>query len=323
MQTDSSFSSSRYFVGLDVHRDTIVACVYDAQRRLPCYRAEFSAHDAGKLHRFIDHVRAHFGEPRCCYEASSCGYVLHRSLQKMGVDCEVIAPGSMPRRTGDRIKTDRRDAKKLAEYFAAGLLTACFVPDQQWESARNLVRSRADLVAELHRPKVRALNLLRSRGYVYTDGNPWTQKFMRWLNGVMLTHENDEHVLRGYLAQIDFLQAQLREVEQQIAKTAALSRFREGVQILQGFRGIALYTAMQLVCELGDMRRFKRPTALMAYLGLVPAQRSSGATLRYGAITKTGNVHARKALVSAAWKYTYSPRVSVALQKRHCAQHGR
>lgn len=110
------------------------------------YRAAFSAHDAGRLHRFIDHVRAHFGEPRCCYEASSCGYVLYRSLHEMGVDCEVIAPGSLPRRTSDQIKTDRRDAKMLAEYFAAGLLTACFVPDQSWESARNLVRSRADLL---------------------------------------------------------------------------------------------------------------------------------------------------------------------------------
>ena len=146
MQTNSTSSSFRYFVGLDVHRDTIAACVYDAHWRLPCHHAEFSAHDAARLRRFIDHVRARFGEPRCCYEASSCGYVLYRSLQELGVDCEVIAPGSMPRRTSDRIKTDRRDATKLAEYFAAGLLTTCFVPDEQWESARNLVRSRADLL---------------------------------------------------------------------------------------------------------------------------------------------------------------------------------
>ena len=134
-------------------------------------------------------------------------------------------------------------------------------------------------------------------------------------------HPHDEHVLRGSLQLIVLLQAQIREVEQQITEAATLPCFQAAVQILQGFRGIALYTAMQLVCERGAFRRFQRPTALMAYVGLVSAQHSSGTTLRYGSITKTGNVHARKALVSAAWKYTYSPRVSVALQQRqqHCS----
>ena len=114
----------RYFVGMDVHRDTIVACVYDAELHLVFHRAEFSAHDAGKLRGFIDRVRAKHGAPRCCYEAYSCGYVLYYSLRELDVDCTVIAPGAMPRRTGDRIKTDRRDAKMLAEYFAAGRWTA-------------------------------------------------------------------------------------------------------------------------------------------------------------------------------------------------------
>ena len=129
---------------------------------------------------------------------------------------------------------------------------------------------------------------------------PWTQIFMRWLNGVQLDYEDDRHVLRTNLAQIAFLEAQIREHDVQIACMAEQSRFKTQVEILQGFRGIALFTAMQLVCELGDIRRFGHPTALMAYLGLVPSQRSSGATIRYGGITKTGNVHARKALVSAA-----------------------
>ena len=156
-----------------------MACVYDAHRRSPCYHAVLSAHDAEALRGFVTHVRAHFGEPRCCYEASSCGYVLYLSLRELGVHCEVIAPGAMPRRTGDRIKTDQWDAKLLAEYFTAGILTACLVPDQLWESARDLVRSQADL----HRPKVRARSLLRSRG---NDSKPWTRGFMTWLNGLML-----------------------------------------------------------------------------------------------------------------------------------------
>ena len=239
-----------------------------------------------------------------------------RAVPELDVDCTVIAPGSMPRRTGDRIKTDRRDAKMLAEYFAAGRLTACFVPDKEWEVARNLVRSRASLVAQVHRPKMHLLARLRKRGQVYRDGRPWTQKFARWLNRIQLEHENDEYVVRAGLNQIDFLQAQVRDVDQQIAATADGPRFRDGVRILQGFRGVALYTAMQLVCEMGDFRRFSSAKALMAYLGLVPSQRSSGASLRYGSITQTGNVHARKALGSAAWKYTHGPRVSVALKRR-------
>lgn len=317
MQTSSISSPYRYFVGLDVHQDTIVASVYDARRRDFCHHAEFAAYDAAKLRRFVKRVRTRFGEFSCCYEASSCGYVLYRSLQELDVDCSVIAPGSMPRRSGDRIKTDRRDARKLAEYFSAGLLTACHVPDAPWEAARGLVRSRATLVSDLHRPKVRVLGLLKARGYLYPPGKkPWTQIFMRWLNGVQLDYEDDRHVLRTNLAQIAFLEAQIREHDVQIACMAEQARFKTQVEILQGFRGIALFTAMQLVCELGDIRRFGHPTALMAYLGLVPSQRSSGATIRYGGITKTGNVHARKALVSAAWKYAYPPHISVAMRKR-------
>ena len=144
------------------------------------------------------------------------------------------------------------------------------------------------------------LALLRKRGHVYREGRPWTQKFARWLNRIQLEQENDEYVVRACLNQIDFLQAQIRDVDQQIAVTAEGPRFRAGVRILQGFRGVALYTAMQLVCEMGDFRRFRSAKALMAYLGLVPSQRSSGASLRYGSITKTGHVHARKARVSTA-----------------------
>ena len=243
-------------------------------------------------------MQTRFGAFSCSYEASSCGYVLYRSLKELEVDCSVITPGLMPRRSGDRIKTDRRDAKKLAEYFSASLLTACHVPDEQWEAAGHLVCSRAALVTDLHRPKMRVLSLLKSRGHVYHSGKkPWMKTFMQWLNAVPLEYDSDRHVLRTNLAQIEFMESQIREHDQQIAHMAEQPRFQTQVEILQGFRGIAVFTAMQLVCELGDIRRFGHPTAIMAYLGLVPSQRSSGATVRYGGITKTGNVHSRKALI--------------------------
>ncbi len=285
------YCQPRYVAGLDVHRDTIAACVYDSGARHCCYEAEFSAHDPKKLRFFVKHVHTQYGKFRSCYEASSCEYVLYNALEELGVDCAVIAPGSIPRRSGDRIKTDRRDARKLAEYFAAGLLTECFIPDREVESARNLVRSRAGMMTNLHRAKMRAIFLLRSQGHTYTTGDYWTQKFMTWINKLELDQPNDDYVLRGYLTEIEFIETRIREVEQQIRQTAATSRFGESIQILQGFRGIGLISSMQLICEIVDFSRFERPTELMAWLGLIPSQRSSGNTIRHGSITKTGNTH--------------------------------
>lgn len=268
-------------------------------------------------------ISSKYGAFRACYEASYSGTALYELLTELGVDCAIIAPGSIPRRQGDRIKTDRRDARKLAEYFAAGLLTECYVPDPELIAARGLVRSRSALMKNLHRSKMQVIHFLHARGHSYNEGSYWTQKFMVWVNQANLDQSNDEHVLRGDLADIAYLQARIQDVEQQIQSASELCRFQEQCQILQAFRGIGLLTAMQLLCEIGDFRRFETPNALMAYLGLVPSQRSSGNTIRTGSITKTGNAHARKALVGAAWKYTHNPRISIALaerQKRCSAQ---
>ena len=163
---------------------------------------------------------------------------------------------------------------------------------------------------------MRVMHLLRARVQVYNSGGYWTKKFMVWVNQVGLSEPNDEHVLRGHLAETDFIQSRIREVERQIRATSALPRFRESMQILRGFRGIRLMTAMQLICETGDFSRFKSAPALMSYLGLIPSQHSSGSTTRYGGITSTGSPQARKALIGAAWKYIYSPRVGVSLWTR-------
>ena len=320
-QLTPSCSRTRYFAGLDVHRDTIVSCVYDADLRRSCDEREFSAQKPKSLARFVASVRSKYGVFRCCYEASFCGTALYDALTALGVDCVIIAPGSIPRRSGDRIKTDRRDARKLAEYFAAGLLTECFVLDSELRSVRSLMRSREALIKNLHRSKMQAIHFLHARGHSYNAGGYWTQRFMAWINKVELDQPNDEHVLRGHLADITYILSRIQEAEQQIRTASASFRFREPIQILQGFRGIGLISAMQLVCEIGDFRRFENPSALMAYLGLVPSQRSSGNTIRSGSITKTGNTHARKVLVSAAWKYIHRPRITVPLRERqkHCS----
>ena len=319
-QPTASFSRTRYYIGLDVHRDTIAACVYDAELRRICDECEFSAQKPKRLCRFVESMRSRYGDFRCCYEASFCGTALYEALTAVGVDCAIIAPGSIPRRGGDRIKTDRRDARKLAEYIAAGLLTECFILDSELRSVRSLMRSREALIKNLHRSKMRAIHFLHARGHSYNAGGYWTQKFMAWINKVKLDQSHDEHVLRGHLADIAYIQSRIQEVEQQIQTASESLRFQEPIRILQGFRGIGQITATQLVCEIGDFRRFEKPTALMAYLGLVPSQRSSGNTIRSGFITKAGNTHARKALVSAAWKYIHCPRISASLRERqkHC-----
>ena len=320
-QLSSSPSGPRYFIGLDVHRDTIAACIYDAKERSFCEDLEFSAHSPKRLAQFVDSMRLKYGSFRCCYEASFSGSALHGALSELDVDCAIIAPGSIPRRSGDRIKTDRRDARKLAEYFAANLLTECFILDKEMQSVRSLVRSRASLIKILHQSKMRVIQFLHTRGHTYTAGGYWTKKFMVWINRIELDQANDEHVLRGHLADIAYVESRIQETEEQIKSASSMSRFQEPIQILQGFRGIGLITAMQLVCEIGDFRRFESPTTLMAYLGLVPSQHSSGTTTRTGSITKTGNTHARKALVGVAWKYIHYPRVSEALRERqkHCS----
>ena len=308
------------FVGLDVHRDTIAACVYDPASKRVCLEVELPSDDRAKLRKLMARIRGSFGEPRCCYEASSCGYTLYRTLTEDGVSCAVIAPSSIPRRAGDRVKTDRRDAEKLARYYAAGLLTAIHTPDPSFIATRSLVRRRVALVEDLSRTKQRAVLLLQSRGHVYRAGRNWTQKFWRWLEGLVLDPV-DAFTLQSLLSQHRMLEAQIREVEQQIEEEAQKARYQRTVQVLQGFRGIGLFTAMQLTCEIGDIRRFAHPKALMAYLGLVPREHSSGHRTRRGSITKAGSTYARKALISAAWKYTHLPRRSLALQQRqrHCA----
>ena len=155
---------TRYFVGLDVDRDTIAAYVYDSVARRPCYETESCAQTPIKLTRFVDLVRRRFGGFRACYEASFCGYILYKDLTARGIDYAVIAPGSVPRRSSDRIKNDQRDARKLAEYFAAGLLRECFIPDQEFEAARSLVRSRMGLIQNIHRTIMRVMNLLSVAG---------------------------------------------------------------------------------------------------------------------------------------------------------------
>ena len=221
----------------------------------------------------------------------------------------------MPRGPGERIKTDRHDAHTLATMYAAGLVSAVAVPDAGVEATRAMVRCREALVEDRVRCKQRVMPLLLSLGLAYRQGAPWTGRFRQWVQAFELP-EASRATLETYLHQLDYLSSEIRAQEDRLAAEAEEWPYRDAVKVLKAFRGIGFVTALTLVCELGDIRRFGHPGARMAYLGLVPGERSSGDKSIRGTITKTGNARARKALVSTAWKYTRQPRTSAALRKR-------
>jgi transposase len=245
--------------------------------------------------------------------------VLYRRLEVLGLGCDVIAPSSIPRRSGDRAGNDRIDAEKLAAYYASGLLTPVDVPDQELESARALLRCREALVEELTRTKNRTTQFLLTRGLAFREGTNWSQKHRQWLATIQrdrLLCEHDLVVLETYLQLVEYLEAQIRSLEERIEEQAEAPRFREVVRVLLAFRGIATITALTLAAELGDIRRFAHPRQLMGYLGLVPGERTSAEKTVRTSITKAGNTHARKAIVSAAWRYAARPTCSHALKQR-------
>ncbi len=267
-------AESTIYVGLDVHKNSISACVYDHATGQVCLEAKLP-NDMAKMRKLVERIRERHGEPQCCYEASSCGYVLYRSLRALGVDCAVIAPSSMPRRPGERIKTDRRDAHKLATMYAAGMLSAVAVPDAGVEATRAMVRCREALVEDRVRCKQRVMALLLSLGLAYRQGAPWTGRFRQWVQALELS-DASRATLETYLHQLDYLSSEIRAQEDRLAAEAEKRPYRDAVKVLMAFRGIDFVTALTLVCELGDIRRFGHPGALMAYLGLVPGERSSG-----------------------------------------------
>ncbi len=315
--THSSTSGSPIAVGMDVHKKTIALCVYNAFRGEVLDEREL-LHDLPKVLRYFRKVQDRHGRVDACYEASSCGFGLQRALEAQGISCEVVAPSSIPRRPGERVKTDRRDARKLATLYAAGLLTTISIPDEEQEAIRSLLRCRGDLTETITRTKQRILAFLLMRGFQYPGKSRWTKTFHTWVRALPMP-EVDQITLHTYLHQLDQLEQEVCRIEADLAAVADRARYQAPVKVLMAFRGIGLVSALTLIFELGDIRRFSHPRQLMAYLGLVPSEHSSGNRTKRGGITKTGNVHVRNAVISAAWKYTRPPRCSRVLKERQQA----
>ena len=257
-----------------------------------------------------------------CYEAGPCGYALQRQMTTTRVACQVIAPALIPRKPGERIKTNRRDARKLAELFRAGLLTEVRPPTPEDEAVRDLCRARDDARENLQRCRHRLGKLLLRRG-LHFSGRNWTKDHRRWIESLEWTHAPERVVVDDYLLAIDHLEARLIELDARLTEIAQTDPYREPVGWLRCFRGIDTLTAMLMLAELHDFRRFQSPRALMAYVSLVPGEDSSGEKHRRGRITRTGNALVRRLLVETAWHYQHRPSVGVALTRHRKGQPGR
>jgi len=306
-------AQSTLFVGMDVHQDSVMVAVLPEGAR-ECEESRQLPHDLARVRRLFARLSKR-GAVRACYEASGCGYVLQRALTKWGVACDVIAPSLIPVRSGDRRKTDKRDAAKLARLYRAGELTAIRIPDEAEEQVRSLVRCRETFTREILKSRHYVLKLLLARGHAYRGGGNWTQKHWDWLRQVKLEGA-DRITLQTYLELLEYKLIQRDSLDSQIEKIAFSEAYREPVGRLRCLRGVDTLTAMTLVCEIGDVRRFASPRQLMGYLGLTVSEASSGGIERRGGITKTGNARARRVLVEASWHYRYPPRSSRGLRKR-------
>ncbi len=304
----------RSWAGLDVHPAKVVAATIDAESgelRL--------ARLSGQTSEVAAFCRSLPGPTRVAYEAGPTGFGLARELTAVGVGCVVAAPGKIPRAPQDRVKTDRRDAERLARLLMAGELHPVRVPATDEEALRDLVRAREDLRGDLMRARHRVGKLLL-RHDVHFAGNNWTQAHRDWLAGVELAEPVAQAVLEDGLGAIDALLVRRASLERQMTALVPGSPWAEEVARLRCLRGIDTLTALGLCAEIGDFDRFRRPGQLMSYLGMVPSENTTGDKRRLGSITKSGSQHARRLLVEAAWHYRKPPRIGRELARRQDGQ---
>jgi transposase len=296
------------WVALDVHKNSITAGI------LPAEGGEPELVQLEHTERALRRLLRRLGEPQAlavCYEAGPCGYALYRLLASLGVACDIVAPSLTPVRPGDRVKTDRRDAKKLVRFYRAGELSFACPPSPEQEGLRDLVRCREDLRRARTAARHRLSKQLLRRGLVYREGKKaWTKRYQAWLRQQRLGDALAQAAFEHMLCHLDAIDAQLAALDGQLDEVASRAPWCDPVRWLTCFRGVATLTALALLAEIGDFRRFGSPRELMSFLGLTVSEYSSGERRSRGSITKTGNGYARRLLVEAAWHYQRRPRLS-------------
>jgi len=304
------------YIGLDVHADSIVIAVADGNRDAAEVLKSIP-HDLPRLLVELQRL-GRTSSLKVCYEAGPTGFGLQRFLKEKGVECIVVAPGLVPIQQGSRVKTDRRDARKLAHFLRSGDLTPIWVPDEHTEALRDLERARDDARLAERRARQQLLKFLLRHGRRFTEGkHHWTQMHWRWVLQQRFSHEALNRVLEDYIQTVRQATERMQRLTQDIAELVNGWALAPLVRNLQAFHGVQLVTAVGVTAEIANFERFNHAPQFMAFVGLVPSEHSSGGSRKQGGITKTGNRHVRRLLVEAAWHYYTAPAgVSAALQKR-------
>lgn len=304
------------YVGLDVHKDTIAVSIADAGRSKARYYGTIK-HSDQAVSGLLKKINPEGEVLEICYEAGPCGYGLYRQLIASGHECRVIAPSLIPQRASEKVKTDRRDSQRLAELLRAGELTPVWVPDAQQEAIRDLVRTRDDLKTSQRQVRQQLLAFMLRHSLSWTGGKKnWTLGFWNWLEAIQMPDVHQQFALKEYIDSVRYFTVRLQAIERQMLAAKTGWSLEPIVDGLMAMRGVNLVSAMGIVAELGDLSRFSKPTQLMAYLGLVPSEHSSGESRRQGGITKSGNGHVRRLLIESSWCYRYAARKSREIEKR-------
>jgi len=308
--------SSTLFVGLDVHKEAISVAYVAEELGAEVVSVGSIGTRQSDIDKLIRKLKGKASKLVFVYEAGPCGYWLYRYLTKQKLTCRVVAPSLIPKKAGDRVKTDRRDAVQLARLMRSGDLTAVYVPAIEDEAIRDLSRARQDTMPDLKAAKYRLKAFLLRQDIRYEGRASWSPAHLRWLAEVVCPTPAQQIVFQEYVRTVSEHQDRLQRLESELQTAVKTWRWGPVVEAIQALRGVQFTVALTLIAELGDLTRFDNPRQLMSYLGLTPSEYSSGPMRRLGGITKAGNTHARRALIEGAWAYRYPAKVSRHLQLR-------
>jgi len=303
------------YVGMDVHKETIAVAIAKEGRGDPAYYGEIP-NTSEAIKKLIKKLASNGEKVSFCYEAGPCGYDLYRQLINLGQRCDVVAPSLIPKKSGDRVKTDRRDANTLTRLYRAGELTAVWVPGKEQEAIRDLTRAREDMKAMEGHARQRLGAFLLRHGKRFPGKCKRTQAYFRWLEEIKFEMPAQQIVLQEYVDTLKHMMGRVAALEEEMRQAMQGWSLAPVVTGLMALRGVELITAMTIVAELGDMSRFDSARQIMAHLGLVPSEYSSGNRQKRGGITKTGNGHARRVLIEASWCYRSPARKTAQIQRR-------